>query len=96
MLTGTINDVTLSADSITKATTTSTAGGEAKGGSGVGIGGAISITVANTDTKAYIGSGDTLTLGGDLSATATHRGARRPRRTGRLPGGARRWALRLG
>jgi hypothetical protein len=55
---GTINDITLSADSVTGSTVTSTAGGEAKGGSGVGIGGAVSIAIANNDTRAFIGSGE--------------------------------------
>ena len=92
VLTGTVNDITLSADSINKATTTSTAGGNATGGSGVGIGGAISIAVLNTDTKAYIGSGSALTLDGDLSARPPIKAPLSPRRTERHPGAARRWA----
>ncbi|MBV1719790.1 MAG: hypothetical protein KMY51_07260 [Desulfomicrobium sp.] len=96
VIAGTINDITLSADSISKATTTSTAGGDAAGGSGVGIGGAISIAVLNTDTKAYIGSGSALTLGGDLSASATHRGVVVTKADGAASGGSAAVGIALG
>ena len=95
-LLGTINGVTLSADSISTQKTTSTAGGMAAGGSGVGIGGAISITVANTETKAFIGSGDALILGGDLSATATHTGSTLTKADGAASGGAAAVGIALG
>ena len=60
--------------SISSSTVTTTAGGDAAGGSGVGIGGAISIAVLNTDTAAQVGLGPKLTLGGDFSAKADHTG----------------------
>jgi hypothetical protein len=82
------NDVLLSADSVTGSKVTSTAGGEAKGGSGVGIGGAVSIAVTNAETQALIGSGSALTLGGDLSATATHKGAVATKADGAASGGS--------
>jgi hypothetical protein len=82
------NDVLLSADSVTGSKVTSTAGGEAKGGSGVGIGGAVSIAVTNTETQALIGSGSALTLGGDLSAAATHKGAVATKADGAASGGS--------
>ena len=95
-LTGTINSLTLSADSISSATTTTTAGGMAAGGSGVGIGGAISIAVLNTDTRAFIGSGDALILGGDLSATATHTGSTVTKADGAASGGSAAVGIALG
>ena len=59
--------------------TTAKAGGAATGGSGVGIGGAIAISVASNDTHAVLGTPllptDTQTVTGNLSATATHTGS---------------------
>ena len=95
VITGTVNDITLSADSINKATTTSTAGGNAAGGSGVGIGGAISIAVLNTDTKAYIGAAAPLPWAGTCPPRPPIKAPLSPRRTGQHPAAARRWASLL-
>ena len=95
-ISGSINDVTLSADSTNKAATTSTAGGAAAGGSGVGIGGAISLSLLNTDTKTYLGSGSALTIDGDLSAKATHTGSVVTKGDGAASGGAAAIGIALG
>ncbi|MCK9231126.1 MAG: hypothetical protein M0P18_10660, partial [Syntrophales bacterium] len=96
LITGAMNDMILSADSVTGSTVTSTAGGEAKGGSGVGIGGAVSIAIANNETRAYIGSGDELVLGGDLSVSATHRGSTVTKADGAASGGSAAIGVALG
>ena len=90
------DSLTISADTVTSATTTATAGGEAAGGSGVGIGGAIAITVSNTDTKADIGSGNKLTLTGDLDVSATHSGKTVTKADGSASGGAAAVGIALG
>ncbi|MCP3953951.1 MAG: hypothetical protein GY697_17300, partial [Desulfobacterales bacterium] len=91
-----INSLSLTADSDTKASTTATAGGIAAGGSGVGIGGAIAVTTANNDTQTYIGSGDDLILGEDLSAVATHTGVTNTKADGAASGGAAAVGIALG
>ena len=68
----------------------------AAGGSGVGIGGAIAITVANTDTTAVLGSGSALTLGGDFSASATHTGSTMTKADGAASGGTAAIGIALG
>ena len=55
VLTG-AKDLILSATSDNSVITTAKAGGAATGGSGVGIGGAIGISVANNETRAELGS----------------------------------------
>ena len=65
-------DVTLSATGSHKTSTTSTSGGAAKDGTGVG--GAFAITVADNTSSATVGSGTLLDITGSLSATATHHG----------------------
>ncbi|MCK9230854.1 MAG: DUF4347 domain-containing protein, partial [Syntrophales bacterium] len=74
VLTG-AHDLSLSATSDNTVITTAKAGGKATGGSGVGVGGAVATSVVNNDTKAVIGSGIDLILGGAVSALATHRGS---------------------
>jgi hypothetical protein len=93
---GAVNNIRLSAESNTKAVTTSTAGGEAKGGTGVGIGGAISISVANNDTTAYVGTGDILDIGGDFSAKASHKGVTETKADGAASGGSAAIGVALG
>jgi mucin-19 len=68
-------DLSLSATSDNSVITEAKAGGAATGGSGVGIGGAVAISVASNETEAVVGSGDALTLSGALSAVATHKGS---------------------
>ncbi|MCX7166746.1 MAG: DUF4347 domain-containing protein, partial [Rhodocyclales bacterium] len=80
-------NLTLAATSSNTVTTSAKAGGTA-GGSGVGVGGAISTAVVNNSTTADIGTGSTLVLGGALSVTATHRGATVTSADGTAGGGA--------
>ncbi len=66
-------DLTLSASSSDTMTTTSTAGAASK--SGVAVSPAVAISISSNTTTAQVGSGSPLTLGGALSATATHTGS---------------------
>ncbi|GFO63477.1 beta strand repeat-containing protein [Geomonas paludis] len=68
------DDVTLSASSDNSASTTARAGAAAGGGSGTGIGGAVACTVANSETRADLGSGGELGIAGDLTVSASHTG----------------------
>jgi hypothetical protein len=54
---GSARDLSLSATSDNSVITTAKAGGAATGGSGVGIGGAVAISVVNNETQAFLGSG---------------------------------------
>src|SRR5262249_45898615 len=67
------SDLTLTATGSHVTSTSSTSGGAAKDGTGVG--GAFAITVADNATTARSGSGSALDLTGAVSATANHHGA---------------------
>ena len=75
VLTG-AKDLILSATSDNSVITEAKAGGAATGGSGVGIGGAIGISVANNETRAELGAGGLQTVTGTSGRWRRTRGAR--------------------